>query len=77
MATFFLINCSNFFFKINRVEATHEMDKLWKFHKNATKKVDFIAKTRKRLNRRMEGQTDGQWKPCHDISSAGFQGVEL
>ena len=60
---------SVFYFKINKVEAIDEMDRLCNFHENPTKKIDVIAKARKRL-------TDGR-KQIHDISSAGFQPVML
>ena len=34
---------SDFFIKINRIQAIDEMDKLCKFHENLTKNVHFIA----------------------------------
>ena len=34
---------SPIFLKIKRVEAISKIDKLCKFHKNATRNVDFIA----------------------------------
>ena len=33
----------DFFFKINRVEATDEINKLCDFHENLTRNTDFIA----------------------------------
>ena len=43
-----------------------------------TKNVDFTAKTRKRLtDGRKDRLTDVRRKPRHDISSDGFQPVEL
>ena len=38
---------TNLFFKINRVEAIDEMDKMCKFYENPTKNVDFITKQEK------------------------------
>ena len=42
MVTFLLLIVRSFF-KINRVEAIDEMDKMCKFYKNQTKNADFIA----------------------------------
>ena len=59
------------------------MNKLCNFHKNATKYVDLWRKQGKDklmdrwTERPIERRMDGQRKPCHDISSAGFQPVEL
>ena len=75
MAIFPLQIVHFFFFKINRVEAIDEMDKLCMFHENPTKNVDYLVNKKKILT---DGQTDG-WmtKATHDISSAGFEPVEL
>ena len=45
MATFPLL-IVRFFFKIDRVRAVDDIDKLCKFHKNLTTNADFIAYTR-------------------------------
>ena len=67
---FSLANCQSFF-KINRVQAIDEVDKLCKFHENQTKIVDFIAEQEK------DEWTDRGRKPSHNKSSAGFQPVKL
>ena len=57
------------FLKIKRVEAIDEIDKLCKLHEK--------CRLYRIIKKKTNGRTDERRKPCHDISSAGFQPVEL
>ena len=56
------------FFKINRIEAIDELEKLCKFPENMTKRLCHVNKKKTKK----DGWSDRR-QELHDISSAGFQ----